>query len=688
MRRSRFSSRALCLALLGSIASGAAAQRLDTRWVAIGDLHNGYASVGAECEACLVNAQQYGWRWPGLNPYADLQVSKGLWLGAQNVPDDKGGGDYDVRVVHVGPRVRGGGEVFPTRFELATRFPIPSVTVEGRPSVPEALMTPDVVDPTLPADVVLTSEMNTLLGVSVTRRVLQFAQEHHDDYHLIEYTLTNTGNTDDDEEVERPDQTVEGLTLFLMDRLAIAREGRYVVANSTGWGKNTMNDARGDGTASDATDESFRAQYSWHGLSVDSSLPYDNLGASAQASTILIAPADTVGRLTASQFAGVVTIHADASATSESDDPAQPTTTTWFSSDDPLLSNNDASNRTKMAAEYALMTSGHRDRHATTVEPAGLTGFLDPANDPSLGTPGGHSFGNGYGPYTLAPGESVRVVIAEAANGLSREANTQIGRAFKRSGNDADAELVYAGERKTKNEWIFTGRDSLFQTFRRAIANVEAGYAAPRPPGAPSSFDVVGTGEGVRLAWTPPEQADRLAGFEIYRAAGRADTTYTQILATGPATTAFEDRDVDVGVPYFYHIVSVGSSADNDGAALTPPGALRSSPYLTQTYTGVVVHATGGEPAPDASRLEVLLPTPHPIRGEGAVRVRLPTPAVLTLTVYSVTGREVARLAVGAPLPAGPSEFRWSMPNVAPGVYVLRASAGGETASRRVVVVR
>ena len=40
-------------------------------------------------------------------------------------------------------------------------------------------------------------------------------------------------------------------------------------------------------------------------------------------------------------------------------------------------------------------------------------GFTNPTGDPSLGTPGGFSFTNGYGPYTLAPGDSITLVFAE-----------------------------------------------------------------------------------------------------------------------------------------------------------------------------------------------------------------------------------------------------------------------------------
>ncbi len=689
---SRCALAGVLLFALGVLAPNASAQ-FQTRWVSAGALHNWYSSAGAECEVCLVNVQQYGWRWPGLNPYADMQASKGLWIGAQNVADPDGGDPYPVRVVHVGPRVRGVGEVFPQLFELVTRTALPAVTVDGSETVAPAPMHPDRVDASIPSDVVLVTRVNTLLGLTMERRVYQFSQPYHDDYHIIEYVLTNTGNTDADADVELPNQTLEGVTLFTMDQLAVTRESRYVVANSTGWGKNTMNDARGDGLGAsqpqpDPADEQFRAQFAWHGYSPQSSLPYDNLGASAQSPVINIAPSDTLGRLTASQFAGVVTLHADASTSDATDDPGQPSTTTWFNSDSPLLSNNDASNQANMAAEYALMTSGHKARHATTVEPTGMPGFLAPSRDPSMGTAGGFSFGNGYGPYTLAPGESVRIVVAEAAGGLSREANGAIGAAFKASGNDADAGLTYAGETMTKNEWIFTSRDSLFQTFRRAIANYDSDFSIPSAPAPPSAFAVVGEAGQVQLTWAPPASTAALAGFEIYRAQGRYDSTYTLIHSAGPGETSFTDEDVEADANYYYHVVSVGREADNDGAGLTPSGALRSSLYATQTYDPVRVLPVATEAGPDAAALRVSQPSPHPVRDQARVSLELGSPSVVTATVYSVTGREVARVLSARPLAAGPHEVAWDASGVAPGVYVLQVRTATESQSVRLVVAR
>lgn len=563
------------------------------KWLSAGSLHNWYSEIGSECEVCgFVGRQQDGMRWPGVYRFTDMQAAKALWIGALNVTDDLGT-NYAHRVVHVGPRVSGGGEFFPMRFDLISRLSPTAVYVDGALSEPEAAMVTEYSDPTIDADVMIVNEVNTLLGISMERKILQFTQEYHDNYHVFEYTFTNTGNTDDDAEIELPNQTLEGVYFFLQWRLSIAKETRYVIGNGTSWGLNAMLDTRGDGVKADPADENFRAQFVWHGKFPPFSA-YDNIGGPILPQAlpaVNIAPTDTTGRLGASQFAGVVTLHVDTSPTDQTDDPSQPSTTSWIGSDDPYTSLNDAFNPTKMEVEYGVMSSGHKSpRHADVVEPSGLPGFLNPVGDPSLGTPGGFTNANGYGPYTLAPGESVRIVVAEAAAGLSREANKAIGRAYKESGANDSAPITFEvhgqSHTMTKNEWVFTSRDSLFQTFRRAIANYESGYTIPRAPAPPSILEVNGGGDRIRLIWSTHASESLPDSWEIYRAQGRYDSTYTLVHTASGGDTSFDDTTPIRGIDYYYYVVAVQGAGQNDGTGLTPSGrALRSSRYATQTYT-------------------------------------------------------------------------------------------------------
>ncbi|MEM8556598.1 MAG: hypothetical protein AAGG50_02035, partial [Bacteroidota bacterium] len=639
---------ALVLGVLALWTAPEASAQFQNRWLAAGSFHNWYSEVGSERELGFRSGgedQQYGWRWPAifrdrnLGPATDMQAAKGIWIGATNVTAD--GVTYPARVVHVGPRVNGVGEFFPTRFDLISKRDPTVVTVDGDLSLPEAEMIVDEVDPTIPADYMYINEANTLLGLTMERRIMQFSQDHHDNYHVIEYTFTNTGNTDGDPEIEQPNQTLEGVIIFLQNRLSVVRETRFIIGdNPTGWGKHTMNDARGDGLRPEEP-ENFRAQFSWHGNFPAFGL-YDNIGGPilpARVPATFVAPSDTSGRLAGSAFAGTVTLFAEGTnedgTPTGADDFTQPETTTWFGSDDPYTANNDAFSPGAMQTEYDIMASGHKERHAYVVEPTGRPGWLNPSGDPALGTPGGMSYANGYGPYTLAPGESVSFVIAEGAAGLSREATIEIGRAWKNSGADPAALITYevggVPMTMTKNEWALTSQDSLFQMFERAIANYESGYEIPQSPAPPATFAVSGGGDRIQLEWTSLPGEPDPDKWEIYRSRIRYDSTAVLIHEAAPGDRSFEDTTPIRGVNYFYYIQAVDEDG-SDGSAMTPVGALRSSRYFTQTYTPTSLKRQQGESLDDI----VIVPNPYNIAAQGDL-IRFPG-AADQLAFYNIPG--------------------------------------------------
>lgn len=563
------------------------------KWMSAGSLHNWYSEIGSEIEEGFIKRQQYGLQWPAIHAYQDIQAAKGFWIGAQNFTDQLGE-NYPHKVVHVGPRVSGGGEFFPQGFEMISQFEPPQVFVDFDLSEDKSIEI-EKVDPKLFADRMIVNKVNTQLGITMTRRIFQFSQQYHDNYIISEYTFKNTGNVDADTEIELPSTTLTGVYFYYQFRLAVCANTRFVIGNATGWGINTMNDARGDGVKPDPPNEQFRAQYSWQGK-YPPFTTYDNIGGpiwSYPGDARNVEKGDTVGRLGAYQFAGVVTLHADVSATDKSDDISQPKTTSWEGSDEPNTSNNDAYNKAKMTSEYGWMSKGHRSpRHADQVEPSG--NFLQPTGDPSLGTPGGHSFCNGYGPYTLAPGDSVTIVFAEAVSGISRELATTTGIQYKKGEITA----------LQKNTVVFQSRDSLFQSFRRAIANYKSGYNIPRSPLPPKLFNVNGLGDKIALSWEAYDNpGSTLEGFEIYRATGKPDSTYQLIYTAGPSERSYNDLTPVRGLSYYYYIVSVGSESANTGVGLTPPGKLRSSRYYTQTYNPAILKRAPGD-SPYAAKIK------------------------------------------------------------------------------------
>jgi hypothetical protein len=347
-----------------------------------------------------------------------------------------------------------------------------------------------------------------------------------------------------------------------------------------------MNDTRGDGVKVDTDNpDNLRFHYMWHGK-LPAFTRYDNIGGPIWSSALWVDVGDTVGRLGASQFAGVITLHADVSASDKNGDILQPKTTSWEGSDDPLTSNNDTYNKVKMTQEYGWMSKGHKSpRHANAVEPTDYPGFIAPTGDPAIGTSGGWSFANGYGPYTLAQGDSVTIIFAEGVSGISRELATSTGVLYKNGQISAE----------DKNRVVFQSRDSLFYTFRRAMANYKSGYNIPRPPLPPKVFNVNGGGDKIALSWeTYDDPGANLEGFEIYRAVGKPDSNYTLIYSANPSERSYDDITPIRGLSYYYYIVSVGSESSNTGEGLTPTGKLRSSRYYTQTYNPAVLKRQAG----------------------------------------------------------------------------------------------
>ncbi len=584
MKRVFLSLLPIVFGLLVVAAPRASAQKYT--WMTVGSLHNYYVDTGCEIEEAIELKQQSGWRWPAIYLNQDCQAAKALWIGTTNFQE--GPILYAHKVVHVGPRVDGRSEFFPVTFEKVGKFAPPTVEVDGllRAGVGGQKDALDRIDPTINGDRMILNVVNTPIGITMTRRIFQFTQPYHDNYILQDYVFKNNAG-----------KKLTGVYFYFQYRLSVCAHTRNYIGNGTGWGMNAMLDTRGDGVKNDTDDfevagnsstPHMRIQYVWHGYFPAKIVTYDNVGGPIWGPPLSAAnygdPRDTTGFLGAAQFVGVLTLHADKSATDKSDDPGQPSTTSYEGSDEPLTSQNDQFNASKMDLEYIWMSKGHKSpRHADAVEPAG--NFRSPTGDPAMGTPGGFSNANGYGPYDLNPGDSIHIVLAEGAAGLSYDACLSVGRKYK-LGQIAAA---------VKNDSVLTGKDSLFQTFRRATANFKSNWGYAQEPPPPKSFTVTSMGDKVALTWDVYSQDPKIKGFRIYRTVGRYDETPTLIYTAGPSERGFNDTQVTRGVANYYYILSVGDPADNNGAGGTPAGiALTSNRMYTQTYDAAYLKRQAG----------------------------------------------------------------------------------------------
>ena len=611
----------------------------EVKWMSIGDLHNWYSAAGCEIEVGRtgqVSDQQDGLRYPAFYRVQDNQAAKGLWLGASNFFDPIVDKTYEKKVVHAGPRhLDIENETMPIDITMDGRYDHPSVLVDNDPATNlQYLDDVDNIDPSLPADRRINNKVQTSLGVKMERTIYAFTHPDHQNYHIQEYVFTNNGCFDKDCNTTF-EQTVEGFQVYFQYRYAISREAMIYDGNwlpqSAAWGHNTMNDVIGENPDNPALNDQFyddgkimRAFYSWQGYHSDAS--FDNIGGPN-------APGE--GHLGAAQFAGVVTLHADKSPSDNSDDIYQPSTTWFITSDDPTTSGNDQFNETKSINEYTnYMTVGHPEQSQAEIVGSGNANQF---NDPRTGSnPGGTSQGIGFGPYTLAPGESIRIVLAEAASGLSREMCYIVGQNWKNDvftdnypiSSDLHTHMLNqynrgSGKNLYKNSWVFTGADSIIQTFKRAKYNfdlMESGQALPETPRPPSIFNVTSGGDRIIIDWTnEAESSPGFDGYNLYRLKFKPDTTLfaynvnqgllnpiDESIATlwklDAGQNEFQDVTAERGFDYFYFLEAFDNGTNDIKI-------LNSSKFYTITNKAASLKRPAGESLEDIR----VVPNPYHI---------------------------------------------------------------------------
>jgi len=95
-----------------------------------------------------------------------------------------------------------------------------------------------------------------------------------------------------------------------------------------------------------------------------------------------------------------------------------------------------------------------------------------------------------------------------------------------------------------------------------------------------------------------------------------------------------------------------------------------------------------GDQAAAESRPLELAAVPNPAHGTAVIHLALPAAVPVDLRVFDALGREVAVLVASSTVPSGDHQLEWDASGAAPGVYVVRLTAGGTSILRRLTVVR
>jgi hypothetical protein len=584
----------------------------EQRWIRIGESQCFFKDYGSEVELQPNNFLI----WPAL--YGDDQHTtraKGIWIGATSFNDPVEGKIKTVKVIGSGPRLSDNiySMVFPKPIKLVGRYYHPTVVVDDQVGTSNILYDElDSLSENLPCDRMIISGLNTSMGVSVTRKILAFTHQDHDNYFIYEYIFKNTGIFNENEDVQ--EQDLHDFWIYFTYRYAFAGVTTAGTgSNSTWgsfdaeWGSSNLLHNFGPGTPNVHPDyPDMRGFYAWYGPTGGgwghTLTPEEDWGCPDHEET---------GVLGSAKYTGVVTLFASKSPeTYGTDDPAQPATTAYTGSDGtPTEAAVSQYNESFMQMRYHMMTEGHLDHSQSEAffTAFGNDGYVTDWNDSNpyrdTNTQGGSSQGQGFGPYTLGFGDSIRIVFAEGVSGLSWESCREVGANWYAYFRDLPTkpELVmpdgsiatdqneygYSSFNAYKRAWCDTGADSIMETLNHALSMYsylyENGEEIPQAPPAPSEFTVQSGGDRIRLTWANNAVGtEGFDGYVIYRSEGSVKdyrTVYKKVKQfDGPdAPHEWDDTTPVRGFDYYYAIQSKTDGSNNNGVPLY------SSLFLTLT---------------------------------------------------------------------------------------------------------
>ena len=560
---------------------------------------------------------------------------------------------------------------------------------------------------------VVKSTYKYAIGVEAERKVYAWSQQYHDDYVVVDVTLTNVS-----------DQTLND---FLVAHEIAPVD--FVQAN----GGNPSPSGLGPGNYSwfhyygAAPSDSQRVFYGYH--ADDPQAAGDNMGNPAL---------DQEGRLInpGSQFVTFLHLSKEpyTDPSNDVDDPLQPRTTFVAKGD---LIGVGENNREQLGLEatgdwFDAMYGSISDLNPQPEAPEGTHHQI---NNDEVGNPDFQAFSqyltysgfiggmySGIGPYTFEPGESIRLIYAVGHAGLGLPAAKEIGRkmvngTLEPPPNLPDAETGYFPENFafppgasqmdiTKDLWLSTVIDSVHHAAYRARWNYNHGWTVPHAPPPPTQISVKGFPNQARITWTDggAEEMPDFAGYRVMRRISRLDTSFFEVVHhTSPDNKqgeyTFEDTNVQFGGSYYYYVQAGRRIAENDANALpSSRGDVVWSPRtLAPTPESIEPPRGGTETLSDV----LIAPNPYNINNpsvqsqgwtdfRGIVFFNLPS--YCEIDIYTEDGDLVKSLVHDSPIGAG--SLRWDMLTesqqvISSGVYIATfTTEEGETAFRKILVAR
>ena len=239
---------------------------------------------------------------------------------------------------------------------------------------------------------------------------------------------------------------------------------------------------------------------------------------------------------------------------------------------------------------------------------------------------------NSSGPFRLEPGDSIRVVYALVFGSISKQKGFEIARAWYNGtcvfeGEDnlppqyqAFPDLYNNNENdRAKDQWVATGKDSLFMNASAAQWNQRQGYNIPIPP-PPPSIEVTSQPDFIRVEWgNESETVTDFAGYRVYRAIGSYhDSSFVKVFECGKGTGnptvvhMFEDQTAIRGTSYYYYVTAFDDGESNAPDFDGKKQSLESGKYANMTTQPALLSRPPGESLNDI----VVVPNPFSLQAE------------------------------------------------------------------------
>ncbi|RPI04613.1 MAG: hypothetical protein EHM64_09415 [Ignavibacteriae bacterium] len=529
-------------------------------------------------------------------------------------------------------------------------------------------------------------------NVLMTRRILAWGQQKHDNYVVTDLTFDNPATND----------TLKGFYIFL-------HEGDYYNVTADG-SVNTI--AAVDNFVNTAL--GYRRWYHYYGDRPTDSLRifYEYMADDPErvGSNMGQPLTEQQGRLFRKDYFFAATLHASqapfvpagtafpAKDANDVNDDNQPRVTTYANMQSVLALTlwgpaytpasdpgyyDLASGLTTASDDLPGSRPGHHRKSQDELGKAAPGG--EAAMDPTSTTWGNMCYS--YGPYTFAPGTRIRIVKISGFAGISRELAMEVGRKWMNNTLTEAPGLPNAttgyfpsnfvfpvdatAKDKIKDRWISVGIKELHETVSRAKWNFLSGYNAPvttAPPLRSAVKPVVG---GIKISWLSSADKSKpgFVGYRLFKKMSTYDTVLYKIVYQG-TDTSFFDTQVRPSPKYFYY-TQAGVVAGTD--------TIWSSRFWKYNSIG-----TSSNTAPSVDGLDQIVIAPNPFNYNDPMLARysFQNPKNLTVTFFKLPKDVTIKLyteygdLVKSVSNSGTGEYKMKMVNdkgqaIASGVYIV-----------------